>query len=94
MDQVLGNAQVDRRQTVIAIDKLLDEAGVDAAVRVKSARTLLILLVLRAAFAEQQPIWQRAFKKSASYIADVAGVNRRQVQTWLDEIEAATRKPA
>jgi Ca-activated chloride channel family protein len=94
VERVLRGADLDYARLTAATDKLLREAHVPPAHRPKLAHTLLVLLMLRMAFADRQPVWQRAFKKAARYLADVGQLRAGQVETWLTELDAASPKPA
>jgi hypothetical protein len=94
VERIVRGTQLDRVHLSAEIDKALHEAHVPSSVRPKLGHTLLILLVLRMAFADRQPLWQRAFKKAMRYVASAGQLHAGQAETWLAEIEASARKPA
>jgi hypothetical protein len=94
VEQVVRGTRLDRVHLSAAIDKVLHEAHVPSNVRPKLAHTLLILLVLRMAFADRQPLWQRAFKKALRYVTAEGQLHAGQAEAWLGEIAAGFRKPA
>jgi Ca-activated chloride channel family protein len=94
VEHALRNIPLDRAHMLVAIDKLLHEAHVPSTLRPKVAHALLVLLVLRTAFADRQPVWQRASKKAVRYVTDAGQLHPGQADAWLAELEAAFRHPA
>jgi Ca-activated chloride channel family protein len=93
VEQVLRNTPLDRPRAQAAIDQLLHDAHVPAAARPKLGHTLLVLLVLRLAFADRQPLWRRAARKAIRFLTDAGQLQPGRAEAWLTELDRTLAKP-